>query len=49
MCVCVFGSIVEAGVFCSGVYVSMYACGVRQGGSEPATRSSGTGQERPTH
>ncbi|XP_044044306.1 dystrophin isoform X17 [Siniperca chuatsi] len=35
VCACVFESIPEAGVLCFGVYVSMYACEVRPGGSEP--------------
>lgn len=35
VCACVFESITEAGVFCFGVYVSMYPCKVRPGGSEP--------------
>lgn len=35
LCVCVFESILEAGVFCFSVYGSMYACKVRPGGSEP--------------
>ncbi len=35
VCVCVFESLTEAGVLCFGVYVSMYACEVRPGGSEP--------------